>query len=277
MVAPIFQQRESRNLWQSAGATLMLIHNEAAHQLRAQHRNAVVALAMNIVQSLFMVAMFMGIFLLMGVRRSPLRGDYLLFVLSGMLFYKVHVRAMGAVSGATGISSILQHRPLNTAILICAGALGTIYQETLTIFIILIAYHALGNPVTIEYPLAAYGMLLLVWFYGICVGMVVLAISPWWPMGAQYIRLIYMRANMIASGKMFVANALPGMMLGLFDWNPLFHIIDQTRGFVFVNYTPHHTTWTYPVKVALVMLMIGLMGEFVTRRSQSLSWGNKAN
>jgi ABC-type polysaccharide/polyol phosphate export permease len=41
---------------------------------------------------------------------------------------------------------------------------------------------------------------------------------------------ICQRANMIASGKMFVANALPGFMLAMFGWNPLFHCIDQARG-----------------------------------------------
>jgi hypothetical protein len=28
----------------------------------------------------------------------------------------------------------------------------------------------------------------------------------------------------------------------------------------------------YPIKVTIVLLMIGMMGEFVTRRSVSLSW-----
>jgi ABC-type polysaccharide/polyol phosphate export permease len=51
---------------------------------------------------------------------------------------------------------------------------------------------------------------------------------------------------MIASGKMFVANTLPPAMLAMFDWNPLFHIIDQCRGFVFNNYFPRNSNWEYP-------------------------------
>ena len=65
---------------------------------------------------------------------------------------------------------------------------------------------------------------------------------------------------------------MPTYMLNLFDWNPLFHLIDQNRGFVFINYTPHNSNLAYPFYFTLTMLMIGLMAEFVTRNALSLSW-----
>jgi ABC-type polysaccharide/polyol phosphate export permease len=102
--------------------------------------------------------------------------------------------------------------------------------------------------------------------------MVFLAAKPWAPELVGMITAIYQRVNMIASGKMFVANMLPGSMIALFDWNPLFHCIDQARGTIFLNYNPHYTSVEYPVWLALVCLMIGLMGEFYTRRHASASW-----
>jgi ABC-type polysaccharide/polyol phosphate export permease len=77
---------------------------------------------------------------------------------------------------------------------------------------------------------------------------------------------------MIASGKMFVANTLPGFMIAMFDWNPLFHIIDQCRGYAFINYNPRYTSWEYPLIVACCFIILGLMGEFYTRRHASVSW-----
>jgi ABC-type polysaccharide/polyol phosphate export permease len=62
-------------------------------------------------------------------------------------------------------------------------------------------------------------------------------------------------------------------MLVMFDWNPLFHCIDQARGFVFINYNPHYSSVSYPVYVTIALIMIGLMGEFYTRRHASASWG----
>jgi ABC-type polysaccharide/polyol phosphate export permease len=61
-------------------------------------------------------------------------------------------------------------------------------------------------------------------------------------------------------------------MLAMFDWNPLFHIIDQARGFTFVNYFPHHSNWQYALYSRLSSLVIGLMGEFYTRKHASASW-----
>ena len=103
--------------------------------------------------------------------------------------------------------------------------------------------------------------------------MVFLAAKPWMPEFVSIASSIYQRANMIASGKMFLANTLPGYMLWWFDWNPLFHTIDQARGFVFINYNPHFSSIGYPVKLSLTLLMIGLMGEFYTRKSVSFSRG----
>jgi ABC-type polysaccharide/polyol phosphate export permease len=77
---------------------------------------------------------------------------------------------------------------------------------------------------------------------------------------------------MIASGKMFVVNMLPPTMYKMFSWNPLFHNIDQARGFIFINYFPHKTSLMYPVYVGIVLVMLGLIGEFYTRRHASLSW-----
>ncbi len=97
--------------------------------------------------------------------------------------------------------------------------------------------------------------------------------EAWFPQFVSIASTIYMRANMLASGKMFLANTLPFFILKMFDWNPLFHVIDQARGFAFINYNPHYSNTTYPLILASVLLVIGFMGESYTRRHASLSWG----
>jgi ABC-type polysaccharide/polyol phosphate export permease len=124
----------------------------------------------------------------------------------------------------------------------------------------------------IHNPIQALGMLLLAWLSGGAVGLVFLAASPWYPTPVGVLRTIYQRANMIASGKMFVANSLTPQMLALFDWNPLFHTIDQARGYAFINYFPRNSSWEYALWFTLIFMMIGLMGEFFTRKHVSASW-----
>jgi hypothetical protein len=44
--------------------------------------------------------------------------------------------------------------------------------------------------------------------------------------------------------------SLPGSYYR-FDWNPLFHSIDHTLVYVFINFNPHYTSISYPVKCLL--------------------------
>ena len=128
------------------------------------------------------------------------------------------------------------------------------------------------TPIEIAQPFGACMMLVLAWFSGCAVGMVLLALKPWLPKGTAIIMQIYSRANMFASGKMFVANTLQAHMVAMFAWNPLFHIIDQGRGFIFLNYNPMKSSLMYPLWVSLVLLAIGIIGVFYTSRRASLSW-----
>ena len=71
--------------------------------------------------------------------------------------------------------------------------------------------------------------------------------------------------------KVFVAITV--VLVAMFSWNPLFHCIDQARGFAFVNYNPHKSSLMYPIVFTLVFLAVGLLAEFFTRKRVSLSWG----
>ena len=175
--------------------------------------------------------------------------------------------------GAEGPSSpMMQHAPMNTIVAIGAAAFGALYIQVLTLAVVLFGYHVIISPITIEDPIGAFMMFLLAWFVGIALGLVLLALKPWFPTATMIISTIHKRANMIASGKMFVANTLPGFMIAMFDWNPLFHIIDQCRGYAFINYNPRYTNWEYPLIVGCCFVVLGLMGEFYTRRHASASW-----
>lgn len=257
----------------SALAIAELVYHSVVRNVRKQHNNAFIAIAMNMLQTVMFVLAFYVMFSILGMRGSAVRGDFLVYLMSGIFLYLTHVKALGAVAGSEGPASpMMQHAPMNTIIAIASAAVGSLYIQVLSLFVILFIYHVAVTPITIDQPLAAFGMVLTAWFTGCALGLVMLAIKPWFPSFVTIFSTVYQRANMIASGKMFLANSLPGYMLAMFDWNPLFHSIDQARGFAFINYNPRYSNWEYPLWVGLVLLMIGLMGEFYTRRHASFSW-----
>ena len=269
----MFTQRRNHSMIGAAFTTLALIYHVTVNNLRKGHRNAVVGLIMTVMQAIAMIAGFYLVFAVMGVRRAPIRGDYLVYIMSGIFMFMAHSQAIGAVAGAGNPSNqMLKHGPMNTAVLITAAALASLYRQTFSSLVVLTAYNYLIEPINIDRPLACYAMLLLAWFSGCCIGLIFLALRPWWPPGVQVLTQLYQRLNMVFSGKMFVANMMPTMMLHMFWWNPLFHIIDQTRGFAFINYSPRNSSLEYPVYATLTLLMIGLMAEFVTRKAVSISW-----
>lgn len=269
----MFQTTKRQTPLAGAAQILELIFHSSVRSVRKKHNNALVAIALNMLQVVTFVLVFYFMFIVLGLRGSAVRGDFLLYVMSGIFLFMCHAKAVGAVAGAEGPNSAtMQHAPMNTIIAIAAAALASLYVQTLSMFVILFIYHAAFTPVLIEEPLPAYGMLLLAWFTGCGVGLIFLVLKPWFPTAVGVMTTIYQRANMIASGKMFLANTLPGFMLAMFDWNPLFHAIDQARGYVFINYNPHYSSWQYAFWVGVVLVMVGLMGEFYTRRHASLSW-----
>lgn len=274
----MFRFKQHERSWLSLGfETLELIYHAGVRMMRKTHHNAVLGLVMAIVQALLMLLVMYFMMSLFGMRRVAVRGDFMLYVMSGVFMFMTHIKAIGAVASAEGPTSpMMMHAPMNPIISIMGAALGSLYQQTLAAGVILFVYHAIWNPISIDDPVGMMGMYLLSWFAGIGIGMVFLSAMPWQPETIGILKILYQRANVIASGKMVLANNLASNRRDWFDWNPLFHAIDQGRGFIFLNYTPRYTSYHYAIYFALVCMMIGLMAEYFTRQYASVSW-NKRN
>ncbi len=269
----MFQSQKRQTLAGAAFTVLDLIYHNTVRSVRKTHRDAVFAILLNIVQTLVMVGAMYLLFDILGMRAMAIRGDFLLYVMSGIFVFMCHVKSLGAVSGAEGPASpMMQHLPMSTTVSIWSAAFSALYIQIISVSAILLGYHLLFTPIEIQQPVGAAAMLLLAWFSGVAVGSIFLALKPWMPTPVGIVQQTYTRLNMFASGKMFVANALAASMVAMFSWNPLFHIIDQGRGYIFINYNPMKTNLTYPIALSVALLVIGLIGESFTRKRVSLSW-----
>lgn len=273
----MFQKSVPMNRTSSAVKILELIYHSTVRSVRKTHGNAFLSIALSVFQSLMFVAFFYIMFTVMGLKGMALRGDFVIFLLTGIFLFMTHNKAFGAVVGAEGpTSAMMQHAPMNTFVSIVSSMLAVLYIQVLAMAFILFVYDVTVKPyilTEIVDPIPVIGMFLLSWFSGGCIGLVLFALKPWFPKFVGFVTTFYKRANMIASGKMFVANSLPSFMIAMFDWNPLFHTIDQARGFAFINYVPRNSNWEYVMYLSLTFIMLGLMGEFYTRRKASASWG----
>lgn len=269
----MFKQDVEPSLLWIGFAQLELVFHAAVRFVRKTHGNAIIGLFLNILQTVITIVVFYIMFHVLGLRSNAVRGDFILYIMSGIFLFMTHNKAMGAVFKADGPTSpMMKHGPMNPLVAIASAALGSLYLQLLSMGFVLFVYHVAFQPITIDRPVQAMGMVLMSWFVGCAIGMVFRAAKPWHPTGVGIAQMIYGRANMIASGKMFLANTLTPKLLFYFSWNPLFHTIDQARGFTFINYNPHFSSVSYPFYVALACMMIGLIGEFYTGQHASLSW-----
>lgn len=252
-----------------------LLYHSTVRVVRKSSSNALVGLASNIMQSAVMIAVFYIMLSVFGMRGSALRGDFLLFLMTGIFMFLTHTKTMSAVVSSEGPASpIMKHAPMTTFLSITSSALAALYLQLLSAFVILFVVHVAIHPIIIDNPAGVFLSFFLAWFSGLTIGLIFLAIKPFSPGFTSIGTTIYSRANMIASGKMFAANTLPAHILPFFSWNPLFHTIDQARGAAFINYTPHVTWIMYPVYFSLILLVIGMMGEFYSRQFASASWNS---
>jgi ABC-type polysaccharide/polyol phosphate export permease len=250
-----------------------LIYTSTVRKVRQSHGNAIMALAMSMLQAILFIVAFYFMFTVLGTRGMAIRGDFLIYLVTGIFLYLTHIKALGAVMGAEGpTSAMMLHAPMNTIVAIVSSALSALYIQTLSLCVILLGIHTIFDGLVIHDWSGVIFMYLLSWASGCAVGLIFMTLKPWFPDLIGILQSVYTRANMIASGKMFVANSLPAMMLPWFTWNPLFHLIDQARGFAFNNYFPHHTNWHYPIYFTIALVMLGLMGDFYTRKRVSASW-----
>lgn len=251
-----------------------LIFHSAVRQVRKSNGNAIIGLLTNIIQSVLGIAVMLLLNQLIGgTNTAPVRGDRMLYIMSGIFSFMTHTKAIRAVASADGpTSAMMKHGPMTSLISICSSALSSLYLQSLSAMTILYAYHTLWKPITIDQPIGVLLMFLLAWLSGCAIGMIFKALTPWAPDLFGLLTQVYSRANMVFSGKFFVANVTPMHTLHFFLWNPLFHIIDQTRGFMFLNYEPRYSSIMYPLYVTLALVFLGLLGERFTANRASASW-----
>lgn len=269
----MFQQRVKRTRFGAALEILELIFHSIVRDIRSTNNNAFVAFGQNIAQLIILMFVFYFMFTMLGRLSGGFRGDRILFIMCGVMLFMLHNKTISAVSSGGSLNPMTKHAPMNSTILIAAGALGALYMQLVSMIVILYGYHIAIKPIEIIDPIGAVLMVFLAWFSGLAVGLIFLALKPWFPRIVGIVSTVYRRANMITSGKMVLGNTVSASLLPFFDWNPLFHAIDQARGYVFINYYPHNSNWEYALNLSLVLVALGLIGEFYTRQHQSLSWG----
>ena len=134
----MFETHRARSRSRGALEMLELIYHSIVRDIRKQHRHAVVGLLMNIMQTVVLALVFYFMFSILGLRGTAIRGDFMLYIMSGIFLFMTHIKAVGAVLGSEGpASAMMKHAPMNTIVTISASALSSLYVQLLSVVVVL--------------------------------------------------------------------------------------------------------------------------------------------
>lgn len=248
-----------------------LIFHSVVREVRTQSGNATFGVFKEVANMALFIAMFYAIYTFMG-RSIAIRGDFMMFLLTGVALMVVHMKAIASARGASkATAAIMQHAPMTVILSIASKAFAGLYLQGVAVIIIILVLWVFGMDLTVHNPKGLVLPVFFAWASGFAVGLIFMMISPLAPSAMATFTQVYMRAQMITSGKFIPAGYLPTALIGYFDWNPLFHCIDQARLATFVNYNKEVSSMSYPIWFTLIFLLLGLMGEFWSRKNLSKS------
>ena len=178
----MFQVRKRETTFRKVLTFCDLVYHNIVRTIRKTHGNALMSIVMNLMQMIIFVLAFYFMFSILGLRGAVLRGDFMVYIMTGIFLFMTHIKTVGAVAGSEGPASpMMKHAPMNTSISIAATALTQLYIQMLSLFVIMFAYHVLVTPFEIQNVTGVMFMILLAWFTAVAVGLVFLAIKPWAP------------------------------------------------------------------------------------------------
>lgn len=237
-------------LWRSGA----LLHTLAVHEIRRQSAGRLGLLGA-FSTPLLICAFFWFVFEMIGKRGLVLRGDLVTFLLTGIFLFFLCVRAQARVQLDGGKAMMSRAHPILRA---WAGGVSVLYITVVAMVIVFLGNYLIMGVAELQDPAGVILPIAVTWMFGIGAGMCFSGLSLSIG-GRETMNLVFSRVMFVTSGKFFVANAVPGWVRCYFDWNPLFHLVDQLRGAVFVNYTARHTSLEYPAAVAFALLVLGHM------------------
>ena len=111
----MFQQTRRKTQFQAFVSMAELLYHATVRNVRSSHGNAVIGLILQILQAVIMLGAFYFMFMVLGLRGAAIRGDFLLYLMSGIFLFLTHNKGMSAVLGAEGpTSAMMKHGLENT-------------------------------------------------------------------------------------------------------------------------------------------------------------------
>ena len=210
--------RVNRTLFGASMSFMELLFHSVVRDARKSSGNATLGLLLVMLQSLTMLAVFFLLFTVLGMRSAAIRGDFVVFLLTGIFLFLTHNKAVASAMGAVSpVGGLTLHTPISSLLNILASVLSGLYLQVLGFALILLVVHIMRGGLEFYNPAGLIFPFFMAWASGIAIGLMFGVLRPFAPKFIPMIAMMYRRANMITSGKMLPANYMSATMITWFD------------------------------------------------------------
>ena len=201
------------------------------------------------------------------IGRSSLSGvPVALFLVSGIMPFKFFSKVMTQLASAVQANKALfTYRQVSIIDPLITRLIIEVVTYIIVFCIILAVMAWLGFNIEMQDFLSFLMVNVLLISLGLGMGILLCVASAYWEDTGKLVGMVMM-PMFFMSGILFVATMVPQKYLYLFDWNPIFHIVELTRQSMFVSYTSPIGDWQYVAFCALVTNAAGLMLYQVSRQ-----------
>ena len=201
------------------------------------------------------------------IGRSSLSGvPVALFMISGLMPFKFFSKLMSQLASSVQANKALfTYRQVAIIDPLITRLIIEVVTYILVFCIILSVMVWAGFDVEMQDFLDFLMINLLLISLGLGMGVLLCVASAYWEDTNKLVGMV-MTPMLMLSGVFFTGTMVPQKYHYLFDWNPIFHIIELMRQAMFVSYTTPIGEWQYVAFCALVTNAAGLMLYQVSRQ-----------
>jgi capsular polysaccharide transport system permease protein len=199
--------------------------------------------------------------------RSSLSGVHVaLFMVSGIMPFKFFSKLLPQLASSVQANKALfTYRQVSILDPIITRLIIELATYIIVFCIILSVMAWMGLGVQMQDFLAFFGINLLLVFLATGLGVLLCVAAAYWEDTIKIVAMV-MTPMFLMSGIFFTTTMIPPQYMYVFDWNPVFHIIELIRQSMFVSYTSPVGDWQYVAFVALVANAAGLMLYQINRQ-----------
>jgi len=205
-----------------------------------------------------MVLVFSAMFTLLG-RQVLVGAEIPLFLLTGILPYLLFTKLISSLTTAVQsnkalfvYSQVTPIAPIITRFLIEVAVFSLTYVALLLILM------WAGFQVVPSDPLFFIAVNCLVMALGLGFGLVLCAAQEHWQDVGKLVGII-MQPMFFLSGIFYAMSMIPKQYWYLMQWNPLLHLNELSRSAFFQSYSSEFANWVFPLFLALILNVVGLM------------------